>query len=258
MPQSWIGPLREKHTHAAPVLTEGLHIKGLHPDFLSFIAVAQGLNVEFLPTTWEPARGQLGEGTSGRVYQSNISNDTSLAFKSPIISGSDLDEAMAFRALICEVLILRHPIIRQHMNIIELQGITWEVVPNGSKVRPVLVFPLTPCGTLWGYMEARVRQHTFDSRLKMCLDIGSALATMHSCSTYPRFMDPASQHVTLTYTCYLRYHSWRHQTSKCCYFPFKIRRTISHTETDRFWLLLFWQHGQRPSNIAEITALARS
>jgi serine/threonine protein kinase len=184
LPQSWIGPLRERRTHAAPVLKGGLHINGLHPDFLSFIAVAQGLDSEFLPTTWEPARGELGGGTSGRVYQSYINNETSFAFKSPIISGSEVDEAIAFRALICEVLILRHPVIQQHMNIIELEGIAWQVIPNGPKALPVLVFPLAPYGTLWEYMEAELRPPAFDSRLKICLDIGSGLAIMHSCSTY--------------------------------------------------------------------------
>ena len=191
LPQSWIVPLGLRQAHTATVKpNEGLHINGLHPDFLSCLAAAQGQGVEFMSTTWEPARGQLGRGASGRVYQSRISNETSFAFKSPIIGGTDVQEAIAFRALICEVLILRHPVIRQHLNIIDLEGIAWEVTANGSKVLPVLVFPLAPSGTLWGHMEAGLNALTLDPKLKLCLQIGLGLAAMHSCSKQSRMTIP--------------------------------------------------------------------
>jgi hypothetical protein len=154
-----------------------------HLNFYSFLGVAQQHGVEFMPITWEPARDLLGLGVSGYVNQSLINIETSLAFKRPAGFGSD-EEAKKelFRAWIMEISILRSPEIQRHPNIIELEGIAWEVVGSGSAILPVLVYRKSQQGTLRTFIEANVGKLSADQKLTLCLDLVSALSTLHSLS----------------------------------------------------------------------------
>ena len=58
-------------------------INSAHLNLYSFLSVAQQYGLEFMPITWDPARESLGAGISGRVNQSLIDVETSLAFKRP-------------------------------------------------------------------------------------------------------------------------------------------------------------------------------
>src|SRR6185436_9668785 len=64
----------------------GLDIRVTPPDpdkfnFLSFLATAQALQIEFLPIAWDVARGFIGEGGTSRIRQTLVNIDTSFAFK---------------------------------------------------------------------------------------------------------------------------------------------------------------------------------
>src|SRR5437868_376500 len=106
--------------HPAPVKIKS------HCDLISFLAVAQSCNTAFLPVTWESRIDKLGAGAIAEISQSLINLQTSFAFKRTAISnfpqGGLLDNR-TFQALMSEILVLSHPLIRGHPNIISLEGI---------------------------------------------------------------------------------------------------------------------------------------
>jgi len=109
--------------------------------------------------------------------------ETSFAFKrvwrKDQAATSAASEAI-FDSIIREMMILRHPSIQQHPNIVELQGICWDI-PYDEKVWPVLVFEKSQYGDLYEFAKRDVgRQLAFSERLRLCLDIGTAVADMHS------------------------------------------------------------------------------
>ena len=136
-----------------------------------------------MPITWEPGRDLLGLGASGHVNQSLLSLETSLAFKRPANSGRDEKaKQQLFREWMCEISILRSPEIQRHPNIIELEGIAWEVVESGSTILPVLVYRKSQLGTLRTFIEANADRLSLDQKLSLCLDLASGLSILHSCS----------------------------------------------------------------------------
>lgn len=41
-------------------------------DLLDFLGVAQSLKIDFLPITWQPALGKVGEGGTAVIYQALV------------------------------------------------------------------------------------------------------------------------------------------------------------------------------------------
>jgi len=154
-----------------------------HLNFYCFLSIAQKHGVEFMPIAWEPARDLLGLGASGHVNQSLINIETSLAFKRPAGFGRDEKaRQQLFRAWLMEMSILRFAEIQRHPNIIEIEGISWEVVESGSTVLPVLVYRKSQLGSLRTFVEANAGSLSLNQKLNLCLDLASALSTLHSCS----------------------------------------------------------------------------
>jgi hypothetical protein len=154
-----------------------------HLNFYCFLSIAQKHGIEFMPIASEPARDLLGLGASGHVNQSLINIETSLAFKKPTGFGRDEKaRQQLFRAWLLEISILRFGEIQRHPNIIEIEGISWEVVESGSTVVPVLVYRKSQLGTLSTFIEANASSLSLNQKLKLCLDLASALSTLHSCS----------------------------------------------------------------------------
>ena len=50
-------------------------------DFISFLAIAQKLEIDFLPITWQSTREAIGIGGTARIDQALLNLQTSLAFK---------------------------------------------------------------------------------------------------------------------------------------------------------------------------------
>ncbi|KAI1111819.1 hypothetical protein F5Y14DRAFT_424139 [Nemania sp. NC0429] len=166
-------------------------------NLITFLAAVQNLEVEILPLQWQSTRSLIGKGGTSQISQAVINLETSIAFKR--VSEQDklrLDDEEIFRRIISEILVLAHEGIRGHPNILELQGVSWDVSspPKGNsseiqsaesmkdtKIWPVLLFEMSRYGDL-GRFAALPAGRSLDhsARLDICLQIGTALATMNS------------------------------------------------------------------------------
>jgi hypothetical protein len=159
-------------------------------NFITFLAAAQKLQIRFLPITWQPKRQLLGRGGTSQINQALMNPQTGFAFKR--VADSDKlgkPEKEIFQRLINEITVLRHPAVQEHSNILELQGICWDIsarvhkhdTPNNEKVWPVLVFEKSHFGDLYHFARLPIgRELGIEERLKICMDIGSAIAHMQS------------------------------------------------------------------------------
>ncbi|KAF4335478.1 kinesin [Fusarium beomiforme] len=168
-------------------------------NLITFLAVVQKLNIQILPVTWEPRRQLIGRGGTSQINQSLITLQASFAFKR--VSEQDRlnkPEKDIYRCLINEMLILCHPRVRGHQNILELQGICWDVSPKNKNetgpgaqecdsqysIWPVLVFEKSQFGDLSEFASHPMAPKlTMMERWEICLNIGNAIAHMQS-NTY--------------------------------------------------------------------------
>lgn len=156
----------------------------LHNDLISFLAVAQYYELDFLSIAWQASLGQIGKGGTSEIRQSTLDTEESLAFKCIARLGqrvfSESDEQRAFNALVSEISILGHPLIRYHQNIVNIEGICWELPLASEKVWPVLILEKSQLGDLQSFIcSEEGRMLSFEERLSLCTDVGSALSTMH-------------------------------------------------------------------------------
>ena len=81
--------------------------------------------------------------------------------------------------MMSEVLILSQPPIQNHPNIVDLEGICWEIESRTEKAAPVLVFEKASWD-LQQFMNVREGMDmVFEDRLKICADIGGAIVALH-------------------------------------------------------------------------------
>ena len=157
-------------------------------DFLDFLGVAQSLKIDFLPITWQPALDKVGEGGTAVIRQALINIQMTFTFKHLKRPRSAMERTRNLRALIAEISILGHPIIRSHPNIASIEGICWDVVLGGEEVWPVLVFEKTRYGDLNRFMTSGPGKE-LDSkhRLEMLFDVALAVRDLHATG---RFLNP--------------------------------------------------------------------
>lgn len=160
-----------------------LALAAKHCDFLSFLGIAQNLGIDFLPITWQPALDNIGQGATAEVRQALIALQTSFAFKRFLPSEPTLsiqEESKILRALIAEILVLGHQSVRDHPNVLRLEGVCWDVNPKDDKILPVLVFQKARYGDLHTFMELDSGMKlTLEDRLDLCADIATAIMLMH-------------------------------------------------------------------------------
>ena len=146
-------------------------------DLIAFLSIVQKYSVDYLPITWQPALSTLGDGGSGTISQSTFMIKKPLAFKR-FHSTENSDEG--FLPMMSEVLILSQPPIQNHPNIVNLEGICWEIKPGTEGAVPVLVFEKAPWD-LQQFMNAREGMDmSFEDRLKICADVGGAIMALHA------------------------------------------------------------------------------
>ena len=108
-------------------------------DLIAFLSIVQKYNVDYLPITWQPALSTLGDGGSGSINHSTFMSKKPLAFKRFHDSDSENSDG-GLLPMMLEVLILSQPPIQNHPNIVDLEGICWEIKPRTEKAVPVLIF----------------------------------------------------------------------------------------------------------------------
>lgn len=154
-------------------------------DFAAFLAVVQSLRVPLLD--FEPKISQTTERKGHGTYIIKLSNGNGLALKTAsIVDGSSADDAR--KRLLSEILILRHPLLRFHPNLLRLRGIAWEFQsPPGSNghAMPMLISEECQLGNLKNLMlpAAGCRDRVpFIQRVSLCCQIGRAIDAMHKLS----------------------------------------------------------------------------
>ena len=145
-------------------------------DLIAFLSIVQKCDIDYLPITWQPTLNTLGVGGSGTISQSTFITEKPLAFKR--FNDSENPDG-GFLPMMSEVLILSQPPIRNHPNIVDLEGICWEVKPSTEKAVPVLVFEKASWD-LQQFMNVREGMDmSLEDRLKMCAEVGGAIMALH-------------------------------------------------------------------------------
>ncbi|KAL2870917.1 uncharacterized protein BJX67DRAFT_210585 [Aspergillus lucknowensis] len=184
-------------------------------NIITFLTLLQKAKIPILPLTWQSSRQLLGRGATSQVNQSLVDIETSFAFKR--VAEKDRLEKTdqeIFRRLINEVYMLRHKAVVNHPNILELQGICWDVplknkhpAPERAepgfldtdKVWPVLVFQKAHFEDLYTFAQRPIGQALgVPERWKICLDIGTAMAHMQSHCMIPRCPCATNTHISVS------------------------------------------------------------
>lgn len=147
-------------------------------DILSFLSVAQALQIRFVGINWDVARQEIGGGGSSRVNEGVANIQASFAFKR-VREKSERDAGI-FQTLTNEITVLGHDAIRAHPNIVQLQGISWDIPREQDRPWPVLIFEKAELGDLFEFTSSnKGRKMRIEERLKLCIDIGVAIMDMH-------------------------------------------------------------------------------
>lgn len=155
-----------------------------NPHVRSILAIAQKLHIDFLPISWGPALDTVGEAPTAEVLQSMLKTLTSFAFKHyerPSGTQSDADESKRFQRVCSEISVLGQPDIREHPNIIRLEGLCWDSSPDSKEVWPVLVFRKTSFGSLTQWSaSSEGKAAARHVRLRLCADVANAIRHLHA------------------------------------------------------------------------------
>jgi serine/threonine protein kinase len=84
-----------------------------------------------------------------------------------------------YERLTAEVAALKSESVRGHPNIVQLEGICWEVQLANNLVLPVLVFEKADYGNLREYMAAEGMGADFNTKAQWCADLAGALHSLH-------------------------------------------------------------------------------
>ncbi|KAJ6258751.1 hypothetical protein Dda_6804 [Drechslerella dactyloides] len=163
-------------------------------NLLRVLTTAQSREIDFVGITWQAALGTIGKGGEGEISQADISIKDKFAFKRSVAIGTKAkDDSDIFQELNSEVQVLGHPKIRQHPNIVSLEGLCWEInvrpggrdwlgraTPDKEKAWPVLILDKAPHGDLEKFMRTeKGRAIKLENRMQLCAQVASALKTMH-------------------------------------------------------------------------------
>ena len=153
--------------------------------FLTFLAVVQFYQVDILPFEWEFALESAGPSGTAKIYESRLDVNRDLVFKRTRIGRSDFDDIQDYNAILSEMSILCHPLLRQHPYIIKMKGISWEITEKGDGVWPVIILDKAALGDLDFFMYTEEGKNlTFEKRLDLCAGIASAIRALHGCSMF--------------------------------------------------------------------------
>ncbi|UKZ70842.1 uncharacterized protein TrAtP1_011811 [Trichoderma atroviride] len=153
-------------------------------DIIDFLAIMLARRVDMVPITWDSefrAQGRTATILEGGEAETANGRKWSFVFKRVHRETSkETDRSKEFQALMAEIYILGHPVVRHHPNIIDLEGVYWDTIYG--EAWPVLVFKRATYGDLANFMKSEDgKKLSFEARIKLCREIANALLLMHSC-----------------------------------------------------------------------------
>ncbi|KAL6690371.1 hypothetical protein J3F84DRAFT_389935 [Trichoderma pleuroticola] len=154
-------------------------------DIIDFLAIMQTRRIDMIPASWFPEFDAQVGGTAsileGWSATAPDGHKVSYVYKRVHRETSkEADRSKEYRALMAEIYILGHPVVRHHPNIIGLEGVYWDTVYG--EAWPVLIFKRASYGDLRQFMKSEEgKKLGFKERLKLCREIANALLLMHSC-----------------------------------------------------------------------------
>ena len=219
----------------------------LHNSFLRFLSIAIALGVNVYPLTWRAALEDLGEGSTGQVSQAPLNARISFAYKrftrvnrNPEISNTEF-RMLQYDAMVSEMVVLSSNDIYEHPNIVNLEGVCWENIPESEEIWPVLIFRKAEGGDLRRFLsspEAAVLGS--DELITVCGEVAKALSIMHRCGSLAQITHFKSLSALRTPG---RYNSRRHKTRECPCCE-GIRAISLWSQGDGLWLFMLWKYGK--------------
>jgi len=155
-------------------------------DIVDFLAVVQYMGLDLLPIKWQSHQAPAGQRGTSRINVALINAQTSFAFKCvserqrQMVQNQEISTTDIFRTLINEILVLAHHRFQGYPNLASLQGICWDI-RSDDEVWPVLVLEKSELGDLYGFLTSTAGRKLGPlERLRLCSEIGCAIADMHS------------------------------------------------------------------------------
>ena len=96
--------------------------------FIAVLGLAQQLKIDVVPIIWQAPLSPIGRGGQGEINQALVNVQSSFAFK--LFDHSRTDP---FGESVQEIVVLGHPLLRNHLHIVRLLGIRSDI-PKDNQV----------------------------------------------------------------------------------------------------------------------------
>ena len=157
---------------------------------VDFMNALQLNDIAFLPVSPHTGLGILGRGLSGLIQQSTADSATMLAFKEGIPSKNirDTEQDQDWYSLVTEVTVLQHGPVKANPHIVDLVGISFSVLPDGTmnqRAWPFVIISKVNYGDLTTILRDN-KDDCLKKRGRMILFAGfaEALIVLHSCGKF--------------------------------------------------------------------------
>ena len=157
------------------------------PPLVKLLSIATAVRLNILPVKWRPGLESLGEGATANINQSPLNSKISFAFKRfnqfsdslPSLSNHD-ELLLKYNAILSEVVTLMHSEIYRHPNVVNLEGLCWEILSDSAQIRPVLVFRKADGGSLDKFISRHeAKSLSFADKIHICGEIAKGLRIIH-------------------------------------------------------------------------------
>lgn len=151
-------------------------------DLISVLVVAQTLRVDFLSLGWKK---NIRHKSGGQAYIKQVRITPKVTFLFKVFSKSKYGyRGTAFKEALNEMTVHYHPAVREHPNIVRIEGMTWKINRKGDFAWPVLIYEKATRGDLRDFMSTgQGRELDFEARLKLCLEVGIAIRDLQASGT---------------------------------------------------------------------------
>ena len=180
-------------SNQSPASTVRLGVDRYSNNLYTFLAAAHYYEVDYLPFSWEPRTKESARGGTSRLIELDVGSSfpfNGFIFKCTRANGTrgynqqnPWDDSATFNALVAEITVLCHPVLKHHENIVQLEGIGWDVSPGGIPAWPVIALEKAELGDLHRFRATeRGRQLTMSEKLYIGANVAGAILALHQWS----------------------------------------------------------------------------